>query len=42
MKKYKNCQSFGMPLSKVEKGGGTEVDGNKSVKICSPSLTRVG
>ncbi len=34
-KNYKNCQSCGMPLSKDEKGGGTEADGNKSLKFCS-------
>ncbi len=34
-KKYKNCQSCGMPLSKDEKGGGTEADGSKSIKYCS-------
>ncbi len=34
-KKYKNCQSCGMPLSKDEKGGGTEADGTKSMKFCS-------
>ncbi len=34
-KKYKNCQSCGMPLKKDEKGGGTNADGTKSVKFCS-------
>jgi len=34
-KTYKNCQSCGMPLSKDEKGGGTEKDGTKSLKYCS-------
>lgn len=34
-KKYKNCQSCGMPLSKDEKGGGSENDGSKSKKFCS-------
>lgn len=29
------CQSCGMPLSKDEKGGGTEADGSKSTKYCS-------
>ena len=29
------CQSCGMPLSKDEKGGGTEVDGTKSKDYCS-------
>ncbi len=33
--KYKNCQSCGMPLSKDEKGGGSEVNGNISLKYCS-------
>jgi hypothetical protein len=31
----KYCQSCGMPLSKDEKGGGTEKDGSKSVLYCS-------
>lgn len=35
MKKYKNCQSCGMPLSRDEKGGGTENDGTKSSMYCS-------
>ncbi|MEO8399110.1 MAG: zinc ribbon domain-containing protein [Ignavibacteriaceae bacterium] len=34
-KEYKNCQSCGMPLSKDEKGGGTEKNGEKSLKYCS-------
>ena len=34
-KAYKNCQSCGMPLSKDEKGGGTEADGTKSWMYCS-------
>jgi hypothetical protein len=29
------CQSCGMPLSKDEKGGGTEADGRKSSQYCS-------
>jgi len=29
------CQSCGMPLSKDEKGGGTEADGSKSALYCS-------
>ena len=29
------CQSCGMPLSKDEKGGGTEADGRKSAEYCS-------
>lgn len=32
---FKNCQSCGMPLSKDEKGAGTEVDGTKSSMYCS-------
>jgi hypothetical protein len=29
------CQSCGMPMSKDEKGGGTEADGRKSTDYCS-------
>lgn len=29
------CQSCGMPMEKDERGGGTELDGTKSVKYCS-------
>jgi hypothetical protein len=29
------CQSCGMPLSKDEKGGGTEADGRPSSEYCS-------
>jgi hypothetical protein len=32
---YKNCQSCGMPLSKDERGGGTNADGSKSTMYCS-------
>ncbi|AJY75181.1 zinc ribbon domain-containing protein [Paenibacillus beijingensis] len=32
---YKNCQSCGMPMSRDEKGGGTEADGSKSAMYCS-------
>jgi hypothetical protein len=32
---YKNCQSCGMPMSRDEKGGGTDADGSKSTKYCS-------
>jgi hypothetical protein len=32
---YKNCQSCGMPLSRDEKGGGTEANGEKSSMYCS-------
>lgn len=34
-KSYKNCQSCGMPLSRDEKGGGTNADGSKSLIYCS-------
>ena len=34
-KSYKNCQSCGMPLSRDEKGGGTNADGSKSQMYCS-------
>ncbi len=29
------CQSCGMPLSKDEKGGGTNSDGSKTTEYCS-------
>ena len=32
---YKNCQSCGMPMTRDEKGGGTERDGSKSAMYCS-------
>jgi hypothetical protein len=32
---YKNCQSCGMPLTRDEKGGGTNADGSKSSMYCS-------
>ena len=32
---YKNCQSCGMPLSRDQKGGGTNTDGTKSEMFCS-------
>jgi hypothetical protein len=35
LKKYKNCQSCGMPFSKDKKGGGTENNGQKSMMYCS-------
>jgi len=35
IKSYKSCQSCGMPLSKDEKGGGTNADGSKSEMYCS-------
>ncbi len=34
-KKYKNCQSCGMPLSKDPQKGGFESDGTKSPLYCS-------
>jgi hypothetical protein len=34
-KVFKNCQSCGMPMSRDEKGGGTEADGSKSAMYCS-------
>jgi hypothetical protein len=33
--KVKNCQSCGMPLSRDERGGGTNADGSKSARYCS-------
>jgi len=35
MKKYKNCQSCGMPMKKDPANGGTNADGSKSDKYCS-------
>jgi len=35
MKKYKNCQSCGMPLRKDPEKGGTNADGTKSQMYCS-------
>lgn len=35
MKKYKDCQSCGMPLKKDPNGGGTQADGTKSQLYCS-------
>jgi hypothetical protein len=34
-KAFKNCQSCGMPLSRDEKGGGTEADGSVNTTYCS-------
>lgn len=34
-KKYKNCQSCGMPLSKDPQNGGSDSDGTKSSMYCS-------
>ena len=35
MSATKNCQSCGMPMSRDEKGGGTNADGSKSPTYCS-------
>ena len=35
MKNYKLCQSCGMPLKKDKMGGGTNIDGSKSILYCS-------
>ena len=35
MKKYKNCQSCGMPMSKDPGHGGTNADGSISEMYCS-------
>lgn len=35
MKKYRNCQSCGMPLRKDLKGSGTNAHGKPSYKYCS-------
>lgn len=35
MKINKICQSCGMPLKSDDKGGGTELDGSKSLLYCS-------
>lgn len=35
LKKYKFCQSCGMPLSKDPENGGTNLDGTKNHKYCS-------
>ncbi|MFM2207095.1 MAG: hypothetical protein RL213_1070 [Bacteroidota bacterium] len=34
-KKYKQCQSCGMPLKKDPLGGGSETDGSRSTMYCS-------
>ncbi|MBN2407016.1 MAG: zinc ribbon domain-containing protein [Elusimicrobia bacterium] len=34
-KKYKNCQSCGMPMKKDPQGGGTNADGSKNSMYCS-------
>ncbi len=33
--KFEDCQSCGMPLSRDERGGGTNTDGSKSAMYCS-------
>lgn len=35
MKKYKTCQSCGMPLKRDPQQGGTEKDGSRSAMYCS-------
>jgi len=35
MKKYKNCQSCGMPFSKDPEHGGTNTNGSKNAMYCS-------
>ena len=35
IKKFKRCQSCGMPLKKDPKGGGTNSDGTKNNMYCS-------
>ena len=35
MKNYKLCQSCGIPLKKDKMGGGTNIDGSKSILYCS-------
>lgn len=32
---HKNCQSCGMPMSRDERGGGTNADGSRSGMYCS-------
>jgi hypothetical protein len=34
-KRYKFCQSCGMPMKKDDKGGGSNADGTRSLKYCS-------
>ena len=34
-KKYKNCQSCGMPMKQDPDGGGTNSDGSRNLKFCS-------
>ncbi|WP_420601133.1 zinc ribbon domain-containing protein [Flagellimonas sp.] len=35
MKKYRNCQSCGMPIKKDPNKGGSNADGSKSKMYCS-------
>lgn len=35
MKKFRNCQSCGMPLKRDPEGGGTNLDGSKNLMYCS-------
>ena len=35
MKKYRNCQSCGMPIKQDPERGGTNADGSKSTMYCS-------
>ena len=32
---HRNCQSCGMPMSRDDKGGGTNADGSRSTVYCS-------
>jgi len=32
---YKHCQSCGMPMKRDALGGGTNIDGSKSLRYCS-------
>ena len=34
-RRFKNCQSCGMPLRRDERGGGSNADGSKSDMYCS-------
>ena len=34
-KHFKSCQSCGMPMRRDEQGGGSNIDGSKSLKYCS-------
>jgi hypothetical protein len=39
MSASKNCQSCGMPMSRDERGGGTNADGSKNPTYCSHCYT---